>query len=368
MNINRNNYERFFLLYADNELSAVEKSMVVSFVQQNTDLEEEFLMIQQSVVSPDKILTLGDKNFLLRQEQKLINENNYEEIFVLYHDGQLNEPEKIHTEKFIAEHPEFENQFRVWQQVKLEADPTIVFPDKRLLLKKEGKGKVIPLLRRALVAAVILGFGLWAGFNYLQTARVAKVVTSTPIKSQQIVDQLPLALNKSAGTASPTSQSNKNELKNIDDQGMLLKKPLVKNALGNSGKVHEAADHIVKNIHQQQKNPGAALKTLEHPKDEVAIKEPGSIKDLIAKKNKPELVNTKEMGSDKMISVKPESENYAVAASYKADAKNDNYVFYNLSEDQFKKTRLFGFLKKVKRVIARKSPFNHNDKAELAVN
>src|SRR6266705_1385467 len=116
MNINRNNYEQFFLLYADNELNAGEKNMVALFVQQNADLEEEFLMLQQSVVSPDINIALQDKSFLLRQEQKFISHDNYEEIFVLYNDRELKENEEKETEKFIAEHPELQNEFAVWQQ------------------------------------------------------------------------------------------------------------------------------------------------------------------------------------------------------------------------------------------------------------
>ena len=51
------------------------------------------------------------------------------------------------------------------------------------------------------------------------------------------------------------------------------------------------------------------------------------------------------------------------------ESKNDNYVFYNVSEEKFKKSKLFGFLKKVKRVIERKSPFNHNsDNKEVVTN
>ena len=83
MNINRNNYEEYFLLYADNELSADEKNMVEMFVQQNPDLEEEFIMLQQSVVKPDNTIALNDKNFYSKKEG-FIDQNNYEEKFLLY--------------------------------------------------------------------------------------------------------------------------------------------------------------------------------------------------------------------------------------------------------------------------------------------
>ena len=43
MNINRDNYEEFFLLYADNELSVQEKNAVEDFVRQHPDLEEELV-------------------------------------------------------------------------------------------------------------------------------------------------------------------------------------------------------------------------------------------------------------------------------------------------------------------------------------
>ena len=53
MNINRNNYEYFFLLYIDNELSVAEKNMVDVFLQQNTDLQPEFDALQNTLLQPD---------------------------------------------------------------------------------------------------------------------------------------------------------------------------------------------------------------------------------------------------------------------------------------------------------------------------
>ena len=215
MNINRNNYEQYFLLYADNELSAVEKSMVAMFVQQNPDLEEEFLMLQQSVVTPDESITLVDKSFLFRQENQFIGKHNYEEIFIAYNDGELTKDEKQEVEKFLADHPGMQKQFSFFQQLKFEPDHSIVFPEKRSLLKKEGKGRVIPLnVRRALVAAVILGVGLWTGANYLLEEKTpVTIVKVTPpprvnLKKDQSSEPEQSTCNPTNNTAVNSSVNN----------------------------------------------------------------------------------------------------------------------------------------------------------------
>jgi hypothetical protein len=355
MNINRNNYQRFFLLFADNELSAGEKNMVALFVQQNADLEEEFLMLQQSVVRPDKNITLQNKSFLLKQVQKFISHNNYEEIFALYNDGELKENEEKQTEKFIAEHPELQHEFAVWQKVKLHADQSIVFPDKRSLLKKEVKEKAIPLnLWKALAAAVLLGFGLWAGINFLKDVKIPPLV----------VNIKPASSGKSAETAIQQSTlPDNNVVKAIDDKPVPLKKILVKNIRVSPVK-SPAAHDLVKNMNQNKKDPhGIFNRTAEQNKNRLIGKEAAQSNDIVNKETKkPEQPTTKELiPENKIIANKPVPENYAFTTSYIADEKNDNYIFYNVSEEQFKKSKLGGFLKKVKRVIERKSPFNHNN-------
>jgi hypothetical protein len=50
--------------------------------------------------------------------------------------------------------------------------------------------------------------------------------------------------------------------------------------------------------------------------------------------------------------------NYAHTASYISDAdqNNDNYVFYDVSTEEFRKSKVGGFLKKVKRIVERTNP------------
>ena len=63
--INRDNYEEFFLMYVDGELSATDKEMVDGFVQQNLDLKDELTMLQQAVLLPEPEIIFADKNTLL---------------------------------------------------------------------------------------------------------------------------------------------------------------------------------------------------------------------------------------------------------------------------------------------------------------
>jgi len=62
--INLLNYETFFLLYADGELSPSEQESVLKFVEQHPLLEEEFSRINALKFSPDKGLVMMDKSAL----------------------------------------------------------------------------------------------------------------------------------------------------------------------------------------------------------------------------------------------------------------------------------------------------------------
>ena len=68
MNINRDNYETFFLLYVDNELSAPERNALELFIQDNADLQEELEMLQQSTIEPEPIIFKG-KSSLFKTEK-----------------------------------------------------------------------------------------------------------------------------------------------------------------------------------------------------------------------------------------------------------------------------------------------------------
>ena len=65
--INLLNYETFFLLYADGELSPAEQESVLAFVKQHPSLEEEFNLIGRLTLKPGKDLVKMDKSILKKE-------------------------------------------------------------------------------------------------------------------------------------------------------------------------------------------------------------------------------------------------------------------------------------------------------------
>jgi hypothetical protein len=70
LTITTNNYESFFLLYVDNELTELEKQEVEVFVQSNPALHVEFDLIKQTKLLPEQII-YPQKHFLYKQEEEI---------------------------------------------------------------------------------------------------------------------------------------------------------------------------------------------------------------------------------------------------------------------------------------------------------
>ncbi len=68
MKIDITNYEEFFLLYIDNELTATQKAAVEAFLQENPTYQKELSLLQQTVLNPEAI-AYEDKALLYRFEE-----------------------------------------------------------------------------------------------------------------------------------------------------------------------------------------------------------------------------------------------------------------------------------------------------------
>lgn len=159
MNINRHNYEEFFLLYIDGELNTNDEKLVEEFLQTNPDLQEEFnMLLDTKLVAEDVIF---DKTILYKNETTAINSNNYEEKFLLYVDQELDADSKINVETFVLQNPALQAEFTALKNTVLPIE-TIVCPNKESLYKKAEKPVILLWAKRLSVAAAFLLFAIMA--------------------------------------------------------------------------------------------------------------------------------------------------------------------------------------------------------------
>jgi hypothetical protein len=184
MSINRYNYEEYFLLYIDNELPHAERRAVENFLLQNPDLEAELVALQQSVLIPDEQIVFENKELLL-QFKGGIHSNNLAEYAISYADNELGDAERLELENFIKNHPQQRPEFDLINNLKLQAEESIVFPDKNILHRYEtGKISLVPWWRMAAAAVIIL----CAGFFWLNSTKSPR----QPPGFTHINNQLPL--------------------------------------------------------------------------------------------------------------------------------------------------------------------------------
>ena len=176
MNVNRDNYEEFFLLYVDGELNIQQQEMVELFATANPDLQQELQLLLQTKLAIEDTFTF-DKDALYKQINQGVNSTNYEEKFLLYVDQELDITTKTEVETFVLQHPETQTDFTLLKQTKLPVE-NIVCPDKESLYKKEEKPVIVMWAKRLAVAAAILFFAIMAWLLIPNTTTVINTPTA----------------------------------------------------------------------------------------------------------------------------------------------------------------------------------------------
>ncbi|HEY4109737.1 hypothetical protein [Puia sp.] len=143
--ITRENYEEYFLLYVDNELSPAARSAVEKFVGGNPDLREEWETLLQCRVHPDRHEVFPDKEALVQQD------------LLSYIDGELDEEGRRSVEEFVGRHPSKAIELQQLVLTVSQPDLSISFPDKDSLYRSEKRKIVFLPWMRAGIAAAVLG-------------------------------------------------------------------------------------------------------------------------------------------------------------------------------------------------------------------
>ena len=128
------------------------------------------------------------------------NLENYEERFVDYMEGQLDETEMREVEAFVAKHPELEEDFKLFCSTKLEPDTSVVFDNKESLMQPTTV--IRPLFVKIVAAAACVALLIGIGIHFLKPnqewVKQSMLAELTPIEAQPLgVQQETQGLRKS---------------------------------------------------------------------------------------------------------------------------------------------------------------------------
>lgn len=222
MDINRNNYEAHLLQYVDGELDAAGQKAVEAFLHQNPDLQEELLMLQQTVLQAETHI-FNDKALLFKTSEAT------QAQLLQYLDNELPAAEAALLAQQIDTDQALRQEWQILQQTRLDAEDKLVFANKASLYR-QAPGRVIAFKWwRVAAAALLLGFGVWGGMSLLHTHKGGNAengLANTPaVNSTQ-----PLATpsTNNPGTNAKQSGDNNNNLASVDNNNNTSATPVIK--------------------------------------------------------------------------------------------------------------------------------------------
>jgi hypothetical protein len=252
MNLNRNNYEEFFLLYVDNELPDAERRAVEAFVRQNPDLEAELILLQGTKMKPDSEVLFGNKEVLLKHE-----ETDYQELFLLYVDRELDAEKMKAVEELASRDPYFQKELLAFQMTRIEADENLVFEGKEILLREERSVRLFPRISAAVAALLII----FAGYYFFRNPNPIRPVNKNKASSVVAVAAKKLSPAEivtphTARTLYSSDQSNhrlqaenKTQMKRIHPKRMTPTELIIPETLNRSMEIAKINDPTTETVH-----------------------------------------------------------------------------------------------------------------------
>jgi len=383
MNINRHNYETFFLLYVDNELSAAERKAVEEFVRVNTDLKPELESFLETTLPGETIIYAAPEG-LYKNE---IDLDSLQENLLLNLDNELDATSKKEIAEKIFSDEAVKKEWQIWEQTKLDASEKIIFKDKQLLYRHEGS-RVIAIRFWRIAAAAILLIGLFTGISLWRKDKLAEnAVAVNEIKSG---DTKQPVKNNTSGTTNNTAAASEKSATSVNAENMASaesgtlqqernvtsttsdkngKSPVEKNNIAvtrpEKSKKEIVEKRSLENINKEKSNEIIASTVLSNRNNEVPVQRKAtdeiatteSIKDKISAPAKPFI-------DYNSVSAMPES--YAKTAGFtEGTSENNNKIFY-VNEETVTRSKVGGLFRKVKRVIERNTNIKTGNGVKIA--
>ena len=370
MKINRHNYEEYFILYMDNELSSEERRMVEDFAELHPDLKDELDTLLHYKLEPDTTVVFQNKEDLLKVNlpdrqaggETPVSLTNYQEWLLLYTDNELSLQQKEMVEDFAAAHPEVKKELTLLLKTRLQPD-AISFNNKETLYKSSAK--VRPLFGkwyRAAAAILILALGLTT--LVIINNKSDQGQSTAGLKKEPIKTNNPDTPQTGIAAVPAPDENNTTEKKQLEEKNI---NPVYKQALP------EKNNYAVTAVHNQPKQQIQTLPA-ENKKEQILVDANNSKK---PDNNLPKpLYNPNVQKEEQVIAVnetpKKDDNNNILTGNPVTDVTPQTSDFVQASNiedgNNGKKNKFRGFLRKVTRTFEKRTNIDPtNDGGEILV-
>lgn len=340
--IHLGNYEEFFILYMDNELTSEQMKMVDDFLASHPDLRGEFEILN-SIKLPSEEFSINKEELYApaMKSASFINED-----LLLYIDNELSSDKTKVVELELNSNKEYHVQHQLLLKTKLDASETITYPNKEELYRRTEKVIAFKLWMR--VAAAIILVAVLSFFYYKQKSVDSNIdlVNADNVKMDE--------KNKPDNNNSIIHTEENKEIKNlqVDEQQenynlAVNSKSFVKKSSGTKIKKQGKAIENVKSQIQQlldNKMPDDVVKT--NP-------------ELDKFRSRPEIIESPEY--------KKPAGNDAVNIPFVTSNPPDRTTNGTTPQEETvaKKGSVKGFLRKATRLIEKRTGFDPTNDGEL---
>lgn len=203
MNINKNNYESWFLDYHEGTLSAEGVAELFLFLEKYPEFKNEFESFAQ-ITLPSSEEVFSSKDSL---KKNTITVENYNEYLIAELEGDLNLQEQVALKTFVNVHPELEKEKLLFSKTILQRE-VVAYPAKAELKKHVlvARKNNFPTLWLAAAAIILLLIGVY----FIQSPEKPQV-------AQQQENNLPKTSNNNVVTKNNSRKTidNVSEEKNV---------------------------------------------------------------------------------------------------------------------------------------------------------
>ena len=204
--------------YLENNLSKVEKNAFELKLLKNKELSNKLAAYKKTILIPESTLAFARKAELHKTEDDLILANAALSFF----ENQLSKSEKIIFEKELKTNLVLQEELKAFQKTQLEAEATILFPNKATL-KKEARVIALFSFRTvtSIAAAILLLIGFAFVFNYYNSKpeitkelaksdfnKSLKPIENQKTKEVEVIDDVSSGINEKKNLLAKNNSKN----------------------------------------------------------------------------------------------------------------------------------------------------------------